>query len=225
MDMFIISILLIAILATLIYFISRTNIDHLYLVLKTIFKKDTIVYILISLLFFPGTLIHELAHALMARLLLLEVVSIRLIPQWKQRSITLGTVTYIKRGRLSSVIVGIAPIFGGIAALCLIASLHMFPASDIKITVLLAYLIVAISSTMFASKQDLVDAVHAIPAILFLLVVLYVVNRYTNLEKFAGFFAGLNVYVSPVTEMLMFALLCQGVLFILLYVIRKLLKK
>ena len=225
MDIFLTSIFLIVIVILLIYFISKANIDNLYLILKIIFKKDSIVYSLISLLFFPGTLIHELAHALMARILLLEVVRIRLIPQWKRNSITLGTVTYVKRGRLSGVIVGIAPIFGGITVLYLIARFHLFPSSDMKITILVGYLIVAISSTMFSSKQDLVDAVYAIPAFVFLFATLYFGMRYMHLEKSSTLFIPLNKYLSTITDMLIFALFCQAILLIVLYVVRKLLRR
>lgn len=225
MDTFLISITLITILSFLIYFISKSNIDHLYIVLKSIFKKDSIVFSIISLLYFPGTLIHELSHALMARLLFLHVVSIRLIPQWKQKSIILGTVTYAKRGRLSSVIVGIAPIFGGLAILSFMGTFHMFPGTDMRMMILFGYLIIAISSTMFSSKQDLVDAVYAIPAVLLLLAILYGLFKYGTLEKFTNIFVMINKYLNPVTDMLIFALFYQAFLFLVLFLMKKLLRR
>ena len=210
-------VLLLFILIAVIYLISKHTVDVLYIVLKRTFKRDGIVFTLLSLVFFPGTLLHELSHAFMARLLLLKVLEIKLIPEWKHKSIKLGMVTYARRDRLSSVIVGIAPIIGGICLLVWIASLHIFPNDDWRLTLVLGYIIVVISSTMFSSKQDLVDALYALPLLGLIVAFLYLVFASIDLSFLVPI--GM-IYLTQINQMLLISLGCHAVVLVMLYVFK-----
>lgn len=150
----------------ILFFLSRKTLNELYYFLKRILKKNSVVYLAISIIFFPGTLLHELSHAIMARLLLLKVTEIKLIPEWKNNNIQLGRVTYVKGDFIRSIIIGIAPVIGGIALLFGVAVSHFFPNPNISLNILLIYIIFVISSTMFSSKQDLVDIGYIIPIVI-----------------------------------------------------------
>ena len=64
--------------------------------------------ILFSILFFPGTLIHELAHWLMAKLLFVPTSSMEFIPQIQGGSIKLGSVSIAKTDPLRRLLIGVA---------------------------------------------------------------------------------------------------------------------
>lgn len=203
------------ILVTTTYLVSKHTINTIYTVLKKILKKDGIVFSVLSIFFFPGTLLHELSHAFMARLLLLKVFEIKLLPEWKHNSIKLGMVTYAKRDKLSSVIVGIAPIIGGICLLVWIASLNIFPNADWRINAAMGYLIVVISTTMFSSKQDLVDVLYALPLIAIILTLLYFIFSSIDISYFVPI---LHVYLTQINQMLLISLGCHMAVLLVLYV-------
>lgn len=69
------------------------------------------------LLFFPGILLHELSHLIMAKLVGLRVGKLSLGPKPRRHSVELGSVTVSRGGPLRESLVGLAPFLGGSAAL------------------------------------------------------------------------------------------------------------
>ena len=149
----------------LIYFLSRATINNLFHLLRTFLKTNHLVFSLISIIFFPGTVVHELAHFFAAMILFLRVHSINIFPKWEGNEIKLGTVLYEKKDFVRGVLVGIAPIFSGIFFLWAIAALNIFPSDNIFLNLLIIYLIFTVSSMMFSSKRDLIDLIYIIPFI------------------------------------------------------------
>ncbi|MEK7070376.1 MAG: hypothetical protein AAB966_01075, partial [Patescibacteria group bacterium] len=113
--------------------------------------------ILLSLLFFPGTVLHEIAHFSFCILLMLPVKEVKVLPEFHHHQIKLGSVSYIKKGIFRPIIVGIAPLFFGLGFLWYIVRFQYFPSPSLIQTAIFSYLIFAVSSTMFSSKQELVD--------------------------------------------------------------------
>ncbi|HEY3290044.1 MAG TPA: hypothetical protein VGK87_07960 [Anaerolineae bacterium] len=76
---------------------------------------------LYSIPLLPGVALHELSHAVMARLLRVPVRSLSLIPQ-RQRggTVRLGAVEVVKSDSIRSSLIGGAPLLTGLAALGLI---------------------------------------------------------------------------------------------------------
>lgn len=69
---------------------------------------------LFALLFFPGVLLHELSHYLMARLLLVRTVGFSMIPQARaDGSVQLGFVSVRKVDKLRDALIGLAPLLTG----------------------------------------------------------------------------------------------------------------
>lgn len=69
------------------------------------------------LLMFPGILLHELSHFVMARLLGMRVGKLTLGPKRRQNAIELGSVTVSSGGAVRDSLVGLAPFLFGTAVL------------------------------------------------------------------------------------------------------------
>lgn len=189
-----------------IYIISRLLIKELFLFLRKFFKTDFPVFLLVSLIFLPGTIIHETAHFITALLLILPVKSMTVIPKWEKNEIKLGEVLFIKKDLIRTVLVGIVPIFFGIGILFSLFYFRIYPANNIGLNILYSYLIFSISANMFSSKQDLKDAALIIPIILLLIAVIYIFDIKINMSGIYAIMEKINYYI-------FFVLLINTILF------------
>lgn len=155
--------LLLIVQLIILFFITKITLRELFHLFHHLFRSQTISNIAIAILFFPGTVVHELAHFFMAIVMFLKVRELQLLPEWDHKSIKLGHVAYERKDPVRGFIVGIAPLFAGVAVLFLILMNFPLPAATTGMTMLIGYLIFTISSTMFSSPQDLVDAGVVIP--------------------------------------------------------------
>lgn len=156
------------------YFISRISIKELFQVLRIFFSSDRIVFILVSLIFLPGTIIHELSHFLAAIAMLLHVHEVHVFPQWEKNYIKLGRVIYEKKDVIRSILVGIAPVAVGLLFFWWLSALDILSIDSIGFRILMVYVIFVISTSMFSSKQDLIDIIYIIPFFLIVGAVIYI---------------------------------------------------
>ena len=166
-------IILIVLLITL-FFFSRSTTNQLFYFFRRFSKNEKVVFSLISLIFFPGTVLHELAHFFAASILFLRVRDIKIFPEWKDNNLKLGRVLYEKKDFLRGFLVGISPIFVGFLFFLTIFAWHFFPNQNFLINALILYFIFAISSTMFSYKQDLIDLIYIPPILILISGVIYV---------------------------------------------------
>lgn len=123
-------------------------------------RSEKVSVILLSIIFLPGTLIHEMAHLLTAGVLLVPVGDISLLPEIKEGGVKLGHVEIAKTDPIRRSVIGFAPVFAGLGILVGIiyyASSQFFQKGDYPIWLIavLFYLMVVIGNTMFSSKKDL----------------------------------------------------------------------
>ena len=189
-----------------IYIVSRLILKELFILLRKFFQSDFIVFSLVSLLFLPGTIIHESAHFITALLLILPVKSMTVFPKWDENEIKLGEVLFIKKDFLRAILVGVAPVFFGIGILFSLFYFHIYPANNIGLNILYAYLIFSISANMFSSKQDLKDLLLIIPVILLIIIIIYVFNIKINMNS-------LNVIMNNINRYIFFVLVIDAFLF------------
>ena len=189
-----------------IYIVSRLILKELFILLRKFFQSDFIVFSLVSLLFLPGTIIHESAHFITALLLILPVKSMTVFPKWDENEIKLGEVLFIKKDFLRAILVGVAPVFFGIGILFSLFYFHIYPANNIGLNIFYAYLIFSISANMFSSKQDLKDILLIIPVILLLIIIFYVFNIKINMNS-------LNVIMNNINRYIFFVLVIDAFLF------------
>jgi hypothetical protein len=74
------------------------------------------------LLMLPGIVLHELSHALVAKLLGMRVGKFSLGLRWRGKSVELGSVTVSSGGVIRDSLVGLAPLVSGTAVLLLVGS-------------------------------------------------------------------------------------------------------
>jgi len=115
------SLLIIIVLLSGIYFLSyQINQLFLRLVFLTT-KSQRLTTSLLSLLLYPGVVIHELSHLITAVLLFVPVKSMTLVPKILEgNKLQGGSVTIAKVDPVRRTLVGIAPLFVGIAVLWLV---------------------------------------------------------------------------------------------------------
>lgn len=160
----------------LLFVASRQSIQSLYEVFHSLIQNDFIATGIIALIYFPGTVIHELSHFLMAILLLLPVHKLSLLPQRNGDSVRLGYVLYEKKDIFRGMIVGVAPVLVGILFLWWFYTIDFFSVEFGWAPLLKGYLIFILSSTMFSSKQDLVDIGYLMPILLLVGMIGYLFN-------------------------------------------------
>ncbi|HJZ23441.1 hypothetical protein A3H80_01475 [Candidatus Roizmanbacteria bacterium RIFCSPLOWO2_02_FULL_37_19] len=161
----------------LIYFISQWTIQHLFRALYRITKSTFVSSYILALLYFPGTLLHELSHFITAVALLLNVKEMDLIPVVKKsdddkRYVKLGSVVFEQKDYFRSMLVGIAPFFVGLGFFFFMFEYDIFPNENIWINVLSLYLLFSVSSSMFSSKKDLEGTIIIVPLIILIFSIL-----------------------------------------------------
>lgn len=151
------------------YIFSRAVINQLYSFFDIFIKSQKIVFLIVSMLYFPGTIIHEMSHFFAAIILFLNVKDIRIFPQFEDDHIRLGSVSFEKKDFVRGILVGIAPFLFAMLIFFTISTNALYPTNNFGLNILFGYLIYTISSTMFSSKKDIVDLIYIIPLAIILL--------------------------------------------------------
>lgn len=133
----------------LLYVLSRRVIQTLYRLLQMITRSRPIAIWIVSIIFFPGTVVHELAHLFTAEILGVRTGKLTLVPESLDGTeIKAGGVMIAETDPLRRTLIGLAPVYVGIAALAALSSLPVLP-------ILTFYGMFAISNSMFSSKEDM----------------------------------------------------------------------
>lgn len=210
----------------LIFIISRFTINQIFYFLRIFIKEDKMCFYLVSLFFLPGTIVHEFGHFFAAAGLMLRVRDIKIFPEIEGNEIKLGKVLYEKKDFVRGVLVGVAPVFTGLLVFWMFSGFKLFPNQNILLNILLIYVIFAISSTMFSSKQDLVDLIYILPLFLIIGALIYIfdlrfdwiLNNPLIRENLMNFFKQINFY-------LLFSIIINVIMIVSLKTIRLILRK
>ncbi|MFN4212710.1 MAG: hypothetical protein ACK4FL_01970 [Microgenomates group bacterium] len=211
---------------TVLFFLSKITINNLFYFLKSFIKNQKTVFLLMSLIFLPGTIVHELSHFFAATALFLKVDDLQIFPRFEGAETKLGHVVYEKKDFLRGFLVGVAPVFGGLFFFFFLSFFKLFPSGNLWGNIFFGYLVFAISSTMFSSKKDLVDFIYIIPTVLIFIGVIYVFDIKLDfifknknlLAIFSSLFEKINFY-------LLLSLLTNLFLIVILTLFKNILKK
>ncbi len=134
-----------------------------------------------SIIFLPGTVIHELSHFLFAILTGARTGKIEIFPRILEEDfeseekggVTLGFVQTQKLNPIQGVFVGLAPFFVGLALLIWISSSiqSSYLSTSYYLLIFQGYLFFTISNSFFPSGSDLK---HVIPATMILAILAFI---------------------------------------------------
>jgi hypothetical protein len=142
------------------YFTSRHLINQLFLLFFKLTKSKKISFYILSILFLPGTFIHEFSHLIAAVVTFVPVGHFSLWPEIDEEGgVKLGSVAIAHTDPFRRTFVGIAPILLG-TVLLLTSIVYFTYIQSFFLNPKLAYLFIGyfvfvVSNTMFSSKKDL----------------------------------------------------------------------
>lgn len=195
------ALVLIAEILTLAIVSKRVSIG-IYSFFLLIFRNRSVSISIVTLLLFPGTVIHELSHLFTAEILGVHTGKLTLAPESIEGDeVRTGSVALAVTDPFRRYVIGLAPVFVGSIALGVISYflspfvtqiLHvpsfnaLFATPPLYLVCGMLYLLFAISNAMFSSKEDLKGFIP-VTIVLFLLVT-------------AGYFAGIRIGVKGIAE-------------------------
>jgi hypothetical protein len=107
-------------------FLQRRVHFEIQAVLLLIFRRLEIVYVMFSLFFLPGVLIHEVSHFIVARLFGVRTGRLSIIPnRLKDGRLQLGYVETESTDFFRDSLIGMAPLIFGGTAVTIIARFHL----------------------------------------------------------------------------------------------------
>lgn len=176
-------------LALLIFF---TELFFLFFLSKTLTRLlSRLVSIeILSLLFLPGIIIHELSHLLIAGILFVPVGEIEFLPKVSEGGVKLGSVAIGKTDPIRRAIIGVAPVLVGVLLLFGVGSYFIHNGSMVQTIelptlgklLLVLYGIFAIANTMFSSAKDLEGFLEVMVFLGFFALVFYVFTTISGLS-------------------------------------------
>lgn len=154
----------------ILFFLSRGLAQSLAFFFFRITKSKNSTIQLLSLLFLPGVIVHELAHLITAGILFVPVGDIEFVPKLQNDgTVKLGSVAIAKTDPLRRAVIGFAPVFAGLTII--FTTFYYSPP-------LLAtyYILFEVSNTMFSSRKDAEGAVELLATIAVLIFLLYLIG-------------------------------------------------
>lgn len=141
----------------LLYLLSQWLVQSIYklIIFTTNYRPLAISFLTIVL--FPGTVVHELAHLFTAEILGVKTGKLTLVPESIQgQEIRSGSVAIAQTGPFRRALIGLAPFIVGIISICAVAYfLSVQEYQNKYLPFLLYYLLFAVSNSMFPSPVDL----------------------------------------------------------------------
>lgn len=140
---------------------------------------------LFSILFLPGTVVHEMAHILMAGALLVPTGEVEFTPKLEEGRLKLGSAQIGQTDPVRRALIGIAPVIFGL--LLILGSLYLITNyyqsfSSPWLVVPAVYLIFVVANSMFSSPKDLEGTIEVLCVVAAAFVAGYWLDLYQPLE-------------------------------------------
>lgn len=165
----------------LLFLLSKALIGSLARLIFHLTKSRQAVIYTLATLFLPGTIIHELAHAITAGVLMVQVGEVEFTPQIHEKGVKLGSAQVGKTDPLRQAVIGSAPVIVGLGMI--LGSLVYLSSSILSgqsyswwVYLLVFYLIFTIGNTMFSSSKDLAGVVAGLILVVSILIALYLLG-------------------------------------------------
>lgn len=140
---------------------------------------------LLSFIFLPGIIVHELSHLFVAMILFVPVGEMEFVPKKHGNSVKLGSVEIAKTDPIRRSLIGFAPVFAGLGFV--VGAVYLFSinflffqnqnlAVFITTIIVLFYLLFAVSNTMFSSPRDMEGTVEILLTLLIIFIAAYLLG-------------------------------------------------
>jgi hypothetical protein len=204
----------------IIFIFSRILTGEISYLFHRISKNKKATIYLLAFIFLPGTIIHELSHFLMAKLLFIQTGKISFLPKIEGSEIKLGTITIAKTDPIRRFLIGIAPLIFGtvIILITLYFTFHNPPANNIWIFIIITYILFEICNTMFSSKKDLQGSGRLLFILIITVTILYIMGIRISFDRY--FISSyLNNLFTKTSILLLPPLFINGLLILLLKIL------
>ncbi len=131
----------------------------------------------LAIIYFPGTVIHEMAHFLTAKILRVPTGRVSLFPRFTEHGLQLGSVEIGRTDIFRRFLVGVAPLIVGILLLLVTFYLTANYTLPWWGYLLSGYCIVTVANTMNLSKSDLRGSKYVLLFIVVLLALYWVFTK------------------------------------------------
>jgi hypothetical protein len=139
----------------------------------------------LSLIFLPGVIVHELSHLLMATILFVPVGEMEFIPKKIENEVKLGSVGIARTDPIRRSLIGFAPVFMGLVII--VGVIYLFISNIVflqnqnqyvyaSMILLLIYLLFAVSNTMFSSSKDVEGTLEVLITLSVVFVIMYILG-------------------------------------------------
>ncbi len=122
-----------------------------------VFRARSVAITIITVLNFPGTVIHELSHLFTAEILGVRTGKLTLVPENIQSDeVKAGSVMIAQSDPFRRYFIGLAPMVTGLVAISILSYFLLQQMTSVTpLTILYLYLLLAVSNAMFSSAEDL----------------------------------------------------------------------
>lgn len=162
----------------ILFFLSRIVTRGISYLLYRITGNQKLMIYVMALFFFPGTLIHELAHYVTALMLFVHVGKMEFVPKVIGSGVKMGSVAIGHTDPFRRALIGMAPFFWGTAII--LGILYTFQTlggiDNLWITLLTGYILFEISNTMFSSRRDMEGTLELFLALLAVSIIFYLLG-------------------------------------------------
>lgn len=145
----------------LLFFLSRELTKSLSTILFKFINNRTFTIYILAIFFFPGVVVHELAHLIVANILFVKTGEVEFFPSLKGSEVKLGSVAVAKTDPIRRFLIGAAPILAG---LLMITGSFIFlefqPLNTLWKQLLFGYILFVIGNTMYSSRKDMEGAIE-----------------------------------------------------------------
>lgn len=141
---------------SLLFLLSRWVTQTLFKALYALTNARSLSISIVTLLLFPGTVIHELSHLFTAEILGVRTGKLTLVPEAIQKEeIRTGSVAISRTDPFRRALIGLAPLMIGIGAVITLTQIYSMYVQPPVITISYYYLLFSISNAMFPSPSDM----------------------------------------------------------------------
>ena len=182
-------------------YLSKRLTQLTYEVFRYFTRSRSAAISIMTLLLFPGTVVHELSHLFTAEILGVRTGKLTLVPESiDTEEIQSGSVAIAQTGPLRRTLIGTAPMTTGIIIVTIfsyflpgwmdnamfVTEMGSIVSWQLIQVILTIYSIFVVSNTMFASKEDMKGVIPFLSAVIVIMIAIYVAGFRIGLPPMVG---------------------------------------